>query len=100
MKSKISSLITNSLFIFTFALIAAEISTIAFENVLAQESAITLGNSNNTIGQNISRSTTNSNLAYAQGEDSRDIYGPTDNKDGTSDGRMLGGGNQPGTSGG
>jgi hypothetical protein len=75
MESKIYSIVISSI-ILAFALIAAGISTPAFENVLGQEGAITPGGMNDTMGNESSTTSedksipgqmvTNATLAFAQ----------------------------------
>ncbi|MGH9997904.1 MAG: hypothetical protein ACRD7F_07825, partial [Nitrososphaeraceae archaeon] len=83
MKSKVYSTIVISS-ILGFALIAAtEISTTAFVNTFAQEGFQTEDLINETIDMVNNTTTSNATLAFAQGEESEDIGGMTE--DGETD---------------
>ena len=83
MKSKVYSTIVISS-ILGFALIAAtEISTTAFVNTFAQEGFQTEDLINETIDMGNNTTTSNATLAFAQGEESEDIGGMTE--DGETD---------------
>jgi hypothetical protein len=87
MKSKVYSTIVISS-ILAFALIAAtEISTTAFVNTFAQEGFQTEDLINETIDMGNNTTTSNATLAFAQGEESKDIGGMTEDREtGMTDG--------------
>src|SRR5688572_28172819 len=87
MKSKVYSTIVISS-ILGFALIAAtEISRTAFVNTFAQEGFQTQDLINETIDMGNNTTTSNATLAFAQGEESEDIGGMTeDGETGMTDG--------------